>query len=81
VRRILSDYESHHNQHRPHRSLSGAAPLRPLPRAGRSRPVPHPKTSSGRWLDQRISPGGMTWTRLSARTGSGPCSVMCGRPA
>jgi hypothetical protein len=31
LRRILSDYESHHNQHRPHRSLSGAAPLRPLP--------------------------------------------------
>ena len=29
--RILSDYESHHNQHRPHRSLGGAAPLRPLP--------------------------------------------------
>ena len=31
LRRILSNYESHHNQHRPHRSLSGAAPLRPLP--------------------------------------------------
>jgi len=31
LRRILSDYESHHNQHRPHRSLSGAAPQRPLP--------------------------------------------------
>ena len=37
-------------------------------RAGRSRPVPHPKTSWGRRLDQRISPGGMTWTTLSART-------------
>jgi putative transposase len=31
LRRILSDYETHHNQHRPHRSLSGAAPLKPLP--------------------------------------------------
>lgn len=31
LRRTLSDYETHHNQHRPHRSLSGAAPLRPLP--------------------------------------------------
>jgi hypothetical protein len=31
LRRILSDYESHHNQHRPHRSLGGAAPLKPLP--------------------------------------------------
>jgi transposase InsO family protein len=31
LRRILSDYETHHSQHRPHRSLSGAAPLKPLP--------------------------------------------------
>jgi hypothetical protein len=29
--RILRDYETHHNQHRPHRCLSGAAPLKPLP--------------------------------------------------
>jgi hypothetical protein len=31
LRRILSDYETHHNQHRPHRSLHGAAPLKPSP--------------------------------------------------
>jgi putative transposase len=31
LRRILRDYETHHNQHRPHRSLHGAAPLKPLP--------------------------------------------------
>ena len=31
LRRILRDYEIHHNQHRPHRSLHGAAPLKPLP--------------------------------------------------
>jgi putative transposase len=31
LRRILSDYETNHNQHRPHRSLYGAAPLKPLP--------------------------------------------------
>jgi putative transposase len=31
LRRILSDYETHHNQHRPHRSQYGAAPLKPLP--------------------------------------------------
>jgi transposase InsO family protein len=31
LRRILREYEIHHNQHRPHRSLSGAAPLKPLP--------------------------------------------------
>ena len=29
--RILREYETHHNQHRPHRSLNGAAPLKPLP--------------------------------------------------
>jgi putative transposase len=29
--RILRDYETHHNQHRPHRSLNAAAPLKPLP--------------------------------------------------
>jgi len=31
LRRILRDYETHHNQHRPHRSQLGAAPLKPLP--------------------------------------------------
>src|ERR1017187_8475061 len=30
LRRILREYESHHNQHRPHRSLHVAAPLTPL---------------------------------------------------
>ena len=31
LRRILREYEIHRNQHRPHRSLDGAAPLKPLP--------------------------------------------------
>jgi putative transposase len=31
LRRILREYETRHNQHRPHRSLHGAAPLNPLP--------------------------------------------------
>ncbi|MDX6335845.1 MAG: putative transposase [Streptosporangiaceae bacterium] len=31
LRRILPEYETHHNQHRPHGSLHGAAPLKPLP--------------------------------------------------
>ncbi len=30
LRQILREYETHHNQHRPHRSLHGAAPLKPL---------------------------------------------------
>ncbi len=31
LRRIRREYESHHNQYRPHRSLYSAAPLKPLP--------------------------------------------------
>ncbi|MDQ2873465.1 MAG: integrase core domain-containing protein [Actinomycetota bacterium] len=31
LRRVLRQYETHHNQHRPHRSLDAAAPLKPLP--------------------------------------------------
>jgi len=31
LRRILPEYQTHHNHHRPHRSLHGAAPLKPLP--------------------------------------------------
>jgi putative transposase len=31
LRRILAGYEAHHNQHRPHRFLNGATPLKPLP--------------------------------------------------
>jgi putative transposase len=31
LRRILRDYEVHHNTHRPHMGLSSAAPLKPLP--------------------------------------------------
>jgi putative transposase len=30
LRQILREYETHHNQHRPHRSLDAAAPLKPL---------------------------------------------------
>jgi putative transposase len=31
LRQILREYEIHHNQHRPHRSLDAAAPLKSLP--------------------------------------------------
>jgi putative transposase len=31
LRQILRQYETHHNEHRPHRALHSAAPLKPLP--------------------------------------------------
>ena len=31
LRQILRQYETHHNQHRPHRSLHDASPLKLLP--------------------------------------------------
>ena len=36
ARRNLREYETQHNQHRPHRALDAAAPLKPLPEPGRS---------------------------------------------
>jgi putative transposase len=32
LRQILRQYQTHHNQHRPHRALHAAAPLKPLPK-------------------------------------------------
>ena len=55
--RILRQYKTHHNRHRPHRSLDSAAPLKPLPRTRRPWAAPCPKAPSSRWHDQRISPG------------------------
>jgi hypothetical protein len=69
LRRILRAYEIHHNQHRPHRSLDAAAPLKPLPEPGRSRQVPRPKAGQHRLPDQRVPPGRITWTRCGR---SGP---------
>lgn len=31
LRQVLAEYESFYNEHRPHRALGQAAPLRPLP--------------------------------------------------
>ena len=36
LRPILREYQTHHNRHRPHRSLDSAAPLKPATRTGRS---------------------------------------------
>ena len=36
LRQILRRYQTHHNQHRPHRSLDGAAPAETATRTGRS---------------------------------------------
>src|ERR1039457_2697542 len=59
LRQILHQYETHHNQHRPHRSLHGAAPLKPLP---------EPVDLDLYRIRKQAHAGGMTWTRLSART-------------
>ena len=31
LRSVLRQYEAHHNRHRPHMALHGAAPTKPLP--------------------------------------------------
>jgi putative transposase len=76
LRRILRAYEIHHNQHRPHRSLDAAAPLKPLPE-----PVDLNRYHARRQADQRVPPGRMTWTRFSARTPFWSRSKMNGKSA
>jgi putative transposase len=47
---MLRAYEHHHNDHRPHRALDQAAPLRPLP---------HPKTNEPNDIRRRDRLGGL----------------------
>jgi putative transposase len=48
LRRILSDYEIHHDQHRPHRSRHGAAPPKPA--------TPSRSISTGAASEDRLRP-------------------------
>jgi transposase InsO family protein len=63
LRRVPREYETHHNQHRPHRSLDGAAPLKPLPEPiGLEQyraPDPFPSPMSRSWqLNHGMNAGG-----------------------
>jgi hypothetical protein len=68
LRQILRQYETHHNEHRPHRSLHGAAPLKPLPEPVDLDLYRVRKQAHVGGLIKRISPSRMTWMRLSAPT-------------
>jgi hypothetical protein len=70
LRQILRQYETHHNQHRPHRSLDAAGPAETATSTGRSRPVPRTKADSRQRHDSRISPGRVARMRFSALTGA-----------
>jgi putative transposase len=52
LRQILRQYETHHNQPRPHRSLHAAAPMKPLPEPVGLDQYRVRKTGSRRWPDQ-----------------------------
>jgi hypothetical protein len=60
LRQILRQYETHHNQHRPPRSLDAAAPLKPLPQPVVLEQYPRTKADSRQRHDSRISPGRVT---------------------
>jgi transposase InsO family protein len=65
---VLAEYVAHFNNHRPHRALNQAAPLRSLP-PGIAIPASPPTPGSARRADTRIRPGRMTWMTSSAPTG------------
>jgi hypothetical protein len=56
---VLAEYVAHFNDHRPHRALSQAAPLRSLPPPGAAVPASPPTSRPTRRVDTRIRPGRM----------------------
>ena len=66
---VLHEFERHYNNHRPHRTLGQAAPLRPLPRRAQRDPQ-DPTARPPRRAAPRVSAGRMTCARFLAPTGS-----------
>jgi hypothetical protein len=80
LRRILREYETHHNQHPASQVAGRRCAAETATRTDRSRAVPDPKTGSRRWPDQRIPPGRVTWMSFSAPTGSRAATSTPTRP-
>ena len=57
---VLRQYEHHYNNHRPHRTLGQAAPLRPLPQPTTTRSEHRPTARPARWAAPRVSAGRVT---------------------
>ena len=69
LRRILREYETHHNEHRPHRSLDGAAPLKPLPEPIDLKQYRARKQARvGGLINEYRLASRVTWMRFSAPT-------------
>jgi hypothetical protein len=63
LRHALREYERHHNEHRTHRSLAGAAPLRVRPKGFEPDQIERLRgrsARSSRWSHPRVSPCGLT---------------------